>query len=156
MFVFHLKIQSCIIRCLPLYSAYPTKPTTWLWCVSKHPAFQQINVQIYKSLWQLVLTYIKSGKMYLHSVHIDMYSFCYLHLSLAFMFIYSSYAATVAKPITLHSAEHHIIFPPVLLILIILSKVLNKSSDLNKTYLVPHTQFLIAISSFETTVLSMI
>jgi len=59
------------------------KATTWLWCFSKHPTFQQVSVQIYRSLWQLVLTYIKSWKMYLHLVHIDMYSFCYLAFIIA-------------------------------------------------------------------------
>jgi hypothetical protein len=116
--VVHHKVYLCTMQ-------IQQKPTTWLWSFSKHRSFQQINGQIYISLWQLVLIYIKSGKMHLHLVHNDMYSFVIWHWHSCSW--YSSYTAIVAKPITLHSAENQIIFPPVLLIFTILSMVSNKS-----------------------------
>jgi hypothetical protein len=123
MFVFYLNIQLCIICTVHTQQ----KPTTWLRCFSKHPAFQQINVQIYRSLLQLVLTNNKSGKMCLHLVHIDMYSFLFG------IYHWHSCSYTAHIQLLLLSQSHYtlpniqLFFPPVLIIFTILSKVSNKS-----------------------------
>jgi hypothetical protein len=123
MSVLHLKIHWCIIRCLKVH--IQQKPMTWLLMLFKRP---HISIHECANLCKsvAVLTYIKNGKYtsiwctFIHTV------FVILPLSLAFMFTHSLYKGTVAKPNTLHSAEHQIIIPYILLKFTILSKVSNK------------------------------